>query len=85
MSSKPEIGDVVEHPFLGSDANIEIAQIPRDQPVLETDGMYVIVDQYGENHLVDLDGDAWIVSNPEALSPEGADLWDTFIDNAPTP
>lgn len=82
MPSKPYIGDLVEHPFMGEDARIEISEVPDDQPLVETDGMHVIIDQYGEQHIIELDGDTWVTSSTDALSDDGFDRWQEYLDRA---
>jgi len=78
MTSNPYVGDIIEHPALGDDVRIEVSEIPQEQPVLETDGLHVIIDQYGETHLVELDGETWIATGTHVLSDEGFDRWTSF-------
>ena len=54
----PSIGDDIE--MDGVECEIEIAEIPQDQPRAK-DGIYAIVDQYGETHQVESNGEVWTV------------------------
>jgi hypothetical protein len=70
------IGDTVLMPFMGaSEIDLSVASIPEDQPFLETDNVILFVDQYGDEHLVENDGEAWVIVNPVLLSTEGYDEW----------
>lgn len=62
-NDRPHPGDEVE--MQGVETVIEISSVPEDQPDAD-DGIYTIVDQYGETHRVardDPDG-PWIVEIP---------------------
>lgn len=54
----PSIGDDIE--MEGVECEIEIADVPQDQPRAK-DGIYAIVDQYGETHQVESNGEVWTV------------------------
>jgi len=74
------VGDTVLMPFMGDDVEIRVSLIPDEQPFLETDGAILMVDQYGDEHLVENDGASWVTFNPVMLSPEGYDLWSSRIE-----
>lgn len=57
----PEFGDEVE--MKGVDTVIEIAEVPDDQPEAG-EGIYSIVDQYGETHRVEWEDGRWMVVIP---------------------
>jgi hypothetical protein len=82
MADRPTRGDVIEHPFLGGDVRIEVSQVPEGQPLVDTDGIHIIIDQYGEQHLVEQDGDTWVVGSEDSLSEEGFDRWVEFQNGA---
>lgn len=84
MSERPSVGDVVEMSMMGDDVNIEIADVGANQPVAETDDVYVITDQYGEEHLVEMDGDSWVTITSDALTPAGQDAWLNYLDEKAT-
>lgn len=83
MTDRPYIGDIIEHPFMGGDVRIEVAEVSDDQPLAETDGLYMILDQYGEQHFVELDADTWIAVNEDTLinsmSYEGFTRWQEYV------
>ena len=54
----PSIGDDVE--MEGVECEIEIAQVPQEQPRAR-EGIYAIIDQYGETHQVESNGEVWVV------------------------
>lgn len=54
----PSIGDDIE--MEGVECEIEIADVPQDQPRAKED-IYAIVDQYGETHQVESNGEVWTV------------------------
>lgn len=56
--SEPSPGDRIEMPSMGGDVSVRVSRVPDDQP-LAADGIHSIVDQYGETHEVELDGDTW--------------------------
>jgi len=56
--SRPYPGDRIEMPSMGDDVNIQVRHVPDEQPHAG-DGVYSIVDQYGETHQVERDGDTW--------------------------
>jgi hypothetical protein len=56
--SRPCPDDRIEMPCMGDDVNIRVRHVPEEQPHA-ADGVYTIVDQYGEAHQVELDGDTW--------------------------
>jgi hypothetical protein len=56
--SRPQPGDRIEMPFMGSDASIVVRTVPDEQPRAD-EGVHAIVDQYGETHEVELDGETW--------------------------
>lgn len=58
----PRVGDRAVMPFDG-DVVIEITNVACQQPHLD-EGWWVIHDQYGEEHLVELDADSWVTVNP---------------------
>lgn len=62
VDDMPDIGDVIDMPMMGDDVRIEVAEIPGDQPEWENNGILAIVDQYGETHRVEKDGEIWIVA-----------------------
>lgn len=73
---RPNIGDTVVMSFMGADANIEIDDVPDEQPLVETDSAYIIVDQYGDEHIVEVAGnDDWSTLPYDSLSAEGQELW----------
>ncbi len=75
MQNWPSVGDKVFMSAMADDVQIEIAEVPEDQPLAEADGYYFIIDQYGEEHMVEMDGDSWVTGTIDALSPEGFDRW----------
>lgn len=58
IMSRPCPGDRIEMAFMGDDVNIRVRSVPDEQPRAD-EGVYSIVDQYGETHQVELDGDTW--------------------------
>jgi hypothetical protein len=60
---------------MGDDVFIEVSEIPEHQPLVETDSCFIVVDQYGDEHIAQLDGDDWATTNQDELSPEGLDRW----------
>lgn len=79
----PNIGDTVVMSFMGADANIEIDTVPDEQPLVETDSAFIIVDQYGDEHIVEFagNGDDWSTLPYDSLSAEGQELWLTRIES----
>jgi len=65
--------------MMGSDVRILIAQIEDQQPLVDTDGVFIIIDQYGEEHLVEMDGDTWATTSCDALSPNGLTTWGLYL------
>lgn len=59
--SRPYPGDQVLMPCMGDDVQIRVRAVPDEQP-RSGDGVYAIVDQYGETHEVELDGDTWVTA-----------------------
>jgi hypothetical protein len=58
----PEIGERIG--MTGVDTVIEVEEIPDEQPEA-SEGVYAIVDQYGETHRVEHDGgNGWVVLIP---------------------
>ena len=57
----PSIGDDVE--FEGTDTIVEVAEVPQEQP-RAYEGIYTIIDQYGETHMVSSNGEIWVVEIP---------------------
>ncbi|MBK1666583.1 hypothetical protein CKO28_00815 [Rhodovibrio sodomensis] len=55
----PKIGDVIRFDQ-ASDAHITVEQVPSLQ-IYYVDGVYTVIDQYGEEHFVEHDGDGWSV------------------------
>lgn len=84
MTYRPYIGDLIEHPFMGGDVRIEVSEVPDDQPLAETDGLYMVLDQYGDQHFVELDADTWVAVNDETLintmSDDGFNRWQEYLD-----
>lgn len=62
----PTIGDKVGMPY-DDEVDIEIADICLRQPNLKQN-VWTIVDQYGEHHLVEDEGDRWDTVNPDVRS-----------------
>ncbi|QAY80340.1 hypothetical protein [Sphingosinicella sp. BN140058] len=60
-------GAIVEQDFSGADARIEISSVPEEQP-LRTAGIWTIVDQYDDRHLVELNCDTWVAVNPAGVA-----------------
>lgn len=58
IMSRPYPGDRIEMLCMGDDVNIQVRLVPDEQPHAD-DGVYSIVDQYGETHQVERDGDTW--------------------------
>lgn len=81
MSQRPSIGDIVEMAMMGDDAHIEVADVSEVQPLFETDGIFIIIDQYGDEHLIELDGDSWVTTTDDALSPDGLDQWLNYVES----
>ena len=54
----PSIGDDVE--MEGVECEIEVAEVPDDQPKSD-EGIYTIIDQHGESHQIESNGEIWIV------------------------
>lgn len=59
VDDRPTPGDPVVMPFMGADASIVISSVPEEQPQAAS-GVWQIVDQYGETHLVERDETSWI-------------------------
>lgn len=68
---KPAIGDEIFMKIMGGDVYIEVTAVSDQQPLYETDGVYIVTDQYGEDHLVEMDGNDWVVAAEDSLSVEG--------------
>jgi hypothetical protein len=68
MSNRPDVGDRIEMPFMGSDADIEVRSIMDVQPLEADYGIVRVEDQYGEEHLVEQDADTWTTLSTDALS-----------------
>lgn len=79
MTERPSVGDAVTMGMMGSDVRILVAEIEDQQPLVDTDGVFIIIDQYGEEHLVEMDGDSWIATSCDALSPDGLTLWGLYL------
>ena len=45
---------------MGDDVRIIVAEVADAQPLSDTDDVFIIVDQYGEEHLTEMDGDTWV-------------------------
>jgi hypothetical protein len=58
VMSRPYPGDRIEMACMGEDVDIQVCRVPDEQPRVD-EGIYAIVDQYGETHEVELDGDTW--------------------------
>ena len=65
-TTTPRVGDRAVMPFDG-DVVIEIANVPAQQPHVAEEGQWIIHDQYGEEHLVELDAGSWVTVNPWSL------------------
>lgn len=63
MQNEPQIGDLVV--MRKADVTIEITAVLSDHPEV-SEGVFVIKDQYGENHLVEQESgdDFWTVIVP---------------------
>lgn len=59
----------------GPDVQITLRKVAEDQPLVASDSIFIVVDQYGDGHLVEEDGAGWIATSPDALSEEGYDRW----------
>jgi len=98
VERRPTPGDEVYMPSMGDDVYIEISEVPEEQPLLKTDGCFIVKDQYGETHLVE-EGDAyseadvddteynngsgsWTSINFQALSDEGVLAWASYREAA---
>lgn len=57
----PWVGDTAT--MEGTDTAIKVASLPEEQPEAKQ-GIWTIVDQYGESHRVEEEGDDWIVLIP---------------------
>ena len=65
ITEHPRPGDRAWMPFDGS-AVIEITNVAGQQPHLDRE-WWVVHDQYGEEHIIELDGDSWITVNPWSI------------------
>ena len=65
MQDKPAPGDRVHMPSMGDDVRIEVTEVPAEQPLVATDGCYVVEDQYGGTHLVEADGGDWVTASAD--------------------
>lgn len=54
----PCVHDDIE--MQGSECLIEVAEVPEDQP-RANEGVYAVIDQYGETHQVESNGELWVV------------------------
>ena len=79
MTEPPSVGDEVTMGIMGGDARILVAEIEDQQPLVDTDGVFIIIDQYGEEHLVEMDGDTWVATSCDALSPDGLTVWGLYL------
>lgn len=61
--------------IMGDDVDIEVCDVPQEQPFERTDDCFLIIDQYGEEHIICEDGGGWITRNAESLSPDGFLIW----------
>ena len=59
----PFSGDELVMPSMGDDVRIEIRTVPDDQPLAE-EGVFTIVDQYGDHHQVESDAGRWVTIVP---------------------
>ena len=80
MNTSPEVGEVVVMPFMGDDdVSIIVSKVPLNQPLLDLEDLYVIVDQYGETHIAERGPDGLSVVNPHELAPLGYDAWEEYL------
>lgn len=42
--------------IMGDDVDIEVCDVPQEQPFERTDDCFLIIDQYGEEHIICEDG-----------------------------
>ena len=75
MTMRPTVGDQVFMPAMGDDVCIEIADVLIEQPLVDRDGCFIVSDQYGEEHLIEMDADSWVTTSSDALSAEGQAIW----------
>ena len=75
MSDRPIPGSRIEMPFMGDDVDIIADQVPEEQP-LEKFGILFILDQYGEEHLVQKDADTWITTSIDELDDEAFEIYE---------
>lgn len=73
--ARPYVGDEVRMGIMGDDVAILIADVLEDQPLVDTDSAFIISDQYGDEHIIELDGDEWSTITDDHLSAEGQQAW----------
>lgn len=65
----PAIGTAIAFPSIGGeDSSITVQGVSKHQPLADG-GVFVITDGYGETHLVEMDGDRWIVTTKDKHLP----------------
>lgn len=61
----PFPGDKVHMPWDG-DVEIIVSEVPKTQQHRDVD-IWTIIDQYGDEHVIEAEGESWIVLNEDAL------------------
>jgi hypothetical protein len=70
-----EPGTSIEMAFSPADVEITVQSVPDVQPYAESDGIWLVVDQYDEEHMVQLDGDTWVTTSHHELTARGTEIW----------
>lgn len=61
--SRPYPGDPVLMPCMGDDVRIRVGSVADEQPRLD-EGVFAVLDQYGERHEIEMDADSWVTVSP---------------------
>jgi hypothetical protein len=63
---KPKLGDDIEMSVMDDDLGRKVQFVGETQPYAEP-GVFNVLDQFGEHHLVEYDGLVWATVNPFAI------------------
>lgn len=63
---KPKLGDEIEMSVMDDDLGRKVQFVGETQPYADQ-GVFDVLDQFGEHHLVEYDGLAWATVSPFAV------------------
>lgn len=63
-TDQPHVGDKILQTINGADVEIAVSSVPDQTSKALSPGVWQVLDQYGETHLVERDGDNWLTVNP---------------------